>query len=296
MTRARRVRGVRVPGGSGQILDAAVRRGWLPARAAGVLRVAGVPVVAVGVLLWLAATVLRAGGAAPAQAYAEFVDPSTGSYLDVQLDDTLSSYGTFSAVVPGQGRVWPVPKARADATRSGDTVELSYDGPGLSDPQVVPGVPYDPPRTAPPPQEVRLRLVARLDPVRHTATVDVQVDRDRHRIQASAQPANAPAVVDEFLAAIRAADWDRVYSLESAAMRNGSKRQDMVVGLQNAGAITTVSAARATGPTVYSTKAGASYARTPVHLTYGSGPDATSVDATLVLALTGGSWNVLAVE
>ena len=63
----------------------------------------------IAVLLLLVTAVYRAGGAAAPSAYAEFVDPSSGSYLDVQLDSSRTSYGAFSAVVPGLGRVWPDP-------------------------------------------------------------------------------------------------------------------------------------------------------------------------------------------
>jgi hypothetical protein len=269
----------------------------VPPRAERVLRVAGVPLIVVGVLAWLAVTVLRAGSAGDPAAYAEYVDPATGSYIDVQLDDASPTFGTFSVVVPGAGRVWPVPDADVDTSRGpGGTVELRYDGPGLRDPQVQPRVPYDPPREQTEPQEVQLRLAAQVDTERQVATVEVWVDGDRQRLQGSAPLTGARPVVEDFLEAVRAGDWDRVYTLESMFMRNGSKRGDFVVNLANAGAITSVSAARPTGETEYSTRAGASYARTPIRLTYGTGPDAPSVDATLVLALTGGRWSVLSVE
>ena len=79
-------------------------------------------------------------------------------------------------------------------------------------------------------------------------------------------------------------------------MRNGSKRATFVTDLANGGAVTTISDARATGPTVLSTDAGVSYARTPIRVTYGDAPGATRVDATLVLAVDAGSWKVLGIE
>jgi hypothetical protein len=80
-------------------------------------------------------------------------------------------------------------------------------------------------------------------------------------------------------------------------MRNGSKRTDFVTELSNGGAVTTISDARAIGPSVQSTTdAGVSYVRTRVRFTYGDDPGATQVEATLVLAVDGGSWKVLGLE
>jgi hypothetical protein len=96
---------------------------------------------------------------------------------------------------------------------------------------------------------------------------------------------------------MRTGDWNRLYDVESSYMRNGSKRPDFVTELSNGGAVTTISDARTVGPSEYSTTdAGVSYLRTPIRLTYGDGPGATKVHATLVLAVDAGSWKVLGLE
>jgi hypothetical protein len=248
-------------------------------------------VLVVAVLLLLVLTVFRAGGAGAPSAYAEFVDPSSGSYLDVQLDSAKSNYGNFAAVVPGQGRVWP--KAKVDAAQgSGGAVELRYDGAGYRDPRVKPGG-RDELRPLKEPEAVRLRLVGQVDPVRNVASVDVWVDDERHRIASAGPPGGAQAVVDGFLTAIRTQDWDKLYSLQTAYMRNGSKRSDLVTGLSTGGVITEVTGARAMGPTTFSLRGGTTYGRTPVRLTYGSGAEKTTLDAELVIAVDGGSWAAL---
>jgi hypothetical protein len=119
------------------------------------------------------------------------------------------------------------------------------------------------------------------------------VDGERHHLSAAGHPAGAQAVVDDFLTAVRTHDWNTVYSLETPYMRNGSKRSDLVDGLSHGGVITEVSGARAIGPTSYVVRAGTTYGRTPVRVTYGSGAQRTSVDATLVTVVDGGSWGVL---
>ena len=107
--------------GAAELLDVATRRGWVDARTARVARTAGVPLVVLVVLVWLVVSVLRAGGAAEPPVFAEFVDPATSSYIDVQLDDTTKSYGTFSALLPGQGRDRPIQRQAEElAVAAGD--------------------------------------------------------------------------------------------------------------------------------------------------------------------------------
>ena len=282
--------------GAAELLDVATRRGWIDARTARVTRVAAVPVLVVVVLVWLVVSVLRAGGAGHPPLFAEFVDSSSNSYVDVQLNDSAKSYGAFSAVLPGEGRVWP--KGRVQTTqRSGGVVELRYDGTGYQDPYVQPGGrDEDPAVRRPPPPRVPVRFAGQVDAARHAASVDVWVNGRRYHITATQQVSGAEGVVDDFLVATRTGNWNELYTIESSYMRNGSKRSTFVTDLSSGGAVTTISDARTVGPTAYSSPAGVSYARTPIRLTYGDGPAATKVHATLVLAVDGGSWKVLGLE
>jgi hypothetical protein len=279
-----------------ELLDAAVSRGWLTPRRARAVRIAGVPALVLGTLAWLVASVLRTGGAPEPSPFAEFVDPAANSYLDVQLNSSATSFGAFSAVVPGDGRVWPTARVAASRSPSGG-VELRYDGVGRRDRQTQPGDRSQPARPHSPPDVVGLRLVGQVDATRHLASVDVWVDGDRHHIGSAGQLSGAQDVVHHFLGAVLARDWDEVYSLETASMRNGSKRGDFVTAMPDAGAVTSVSAARPVGPTTYSrTPAGVWYARTPVRFTYAAGTATTDVDATVVLVVEGGGWSVLSIE
>jgi hypothetical protein len=257
-----------------------------------------VPVLVVAVLVWLVVSVLRAGGAGQAPLFAEFVDPSGSSYLDVQLDSSTKSYGSFSALLPGQGRVWP--KGRVQTQQRADgVVELSYDGPGYQDPNAHPGGGDEPVAALrpPPPLVLPVRLAGQVDAASHVASVDVWVNGQRHHIASAGQVSGAEGVVEDFLTAIRTGNWNKLYTIESSYMRNGSKRATFVTDLSNGGAVTTISDARTTGPTVHTTDdAGVSYARTPIRLTYGDGPGATKIEATLVVAVDAGSWKVLGVE
>jgi len=261
--------------GAAELLDVATRRGWVDARTARVTRIAAVPVLVVVVVVWLVVSVLRAGGAGQPPLFAEFVDSSSNSYLDVQLDSSAKSYGAFSAVLPGKGRVWP--KGRVQTTqRSDGVVELRYDGIGYQDPYVRPGGgDEDPAVRRPPPPRVPVRFAGQVDPVRHAASVDVWVNGLRSHIAAPGQVGGAEGVVDDFLGAMRTGDWNELYDIESTYMRNGSKRSTFLTDLSNGGAVTTISDARTLGPTTYSNPAGVSYARTPVRFTYGDGPAAT---------------------
>jgi hypothetical protein len=262
---------------------------------AGAVRFAGVPVLVIGVLVWLVITVFRAGGAGAPAPDAEFVDGAGGSYLDVQLDRSKQNYGSLAVVIAGKGRVWP--KARVSISEdSANRVELHYQGDGFRDPRVTPRSRDEQPRPLKRPERVRLQLAGHVDPTRHLALVDVWVNGEEHRITAVGEPSGAQAVVEDFLQAVRTGDWDTLYSIETSYMRNGSKRREFPVAMANAGVITTVTAARATGPTAFSIRFGASLARTPIQLTYGVGPGATSVDATLVCAVAGGAWGVLSLE
>jgi hypothetical protein len=127
--------------------------------------------------------------------------------------------------------------------------------------------------------------------------VDVWVNGDRHHIASEGQVSGAEDVVQEFLVAMRTGNWNKLYTIESSHMRNGSKRATFVTDLTNGGAVTTITDARTVGPTAHSTTdAGVSYARTPIRLTYGDGAAATKVEATLVLTVDAGSWKVLGLE
>ena len=283
--------------GAAELLDVATRRGWIDARTARVTRIAGVPVLVVAVLVWLVVSVLRAGGAGHAPLFAEFVPSSGNSYLDVQLDSSTKSYGAFSAVLPGEGRVWP--KGRVQTTeRSDGVVELFYDGIGYRDPYMQPGGGDEEPAVRrPPPPQVPVRLAGQVDAARHAASVDVWVNGRRSHIAAAGPVSGGAGVVDDFLGAVRTGNWNKLYDIESTYMRNGSKRRGFVTELSNGGAVTTISDARAVGPPEYSTTdAGISYLRAPIRLTYGDGPEATKVQATLVLAVDAGSWKVLGLE
>jgi hypothetical protein len=284
--------------GAAELLDVATRRGWIDARTARVARTSGVPALVVVVLVWLVVSVLRAGGAGQPPLFAEFIDPSSSSYLDVQLDTSTKSYGSFSVLLPGQGRVWP--KGRVQTQERGDgVVELRYDGSGYQDPNAQPGGVDEAPDglKPPPPQVVPVRLAGQVDGARHVASVDVWVHGERHHIASTGQVSGAEGVVEDFLSAMRTGNWNKLYTLESPYMRNGSKRATFVTDLSNGGAVTTITDARALGPTVHTTTdAGVSYARTPFRLTYGEGAGATKVEATLVVAVDAGSWKVLGVE
>lgn len=283
------------PGGSTQLLDAAVRKGWIGPAGARAVGLAGVPVLVLAVLVWLVITVFRAGGAGAPAPNAEFVDGANGSYLDVRLDTSKQNYGSFAAVISGQGRVWP--KGRVSASQgSGDAIELRYEGDGLRDPRVKPGSRDEPSRPLKRPQAVRLRLAGQLNPARHIALIDVWVNDEEYRITSAGEPRGAQAVVDDFLQAIRTHDWQTLYGVETSYMHNGSTRAQFVSAMPNAGVITTATAARATGPTTFYDRSGASLARTPIRLTYGRGRDATSTDATVVCAVADGAWGVLTLE
>jgi hypothetical protein len=261
------------------------------------MKIAAVPVLALGALVWVVVAVFRAGGSGPPQAYAEFVDPSSSSYLDVQLDRRTTSYGTFSAVVPGVGRVWPA--ARVEARQQNPrVVELRYEGVGYRDPQMRLGsLPGEPPQGRSTRQVVQLRLVGQVDAASHVASVDVWVNGDRHHIASAGQVRGAEAVVYDFLAALRTRDWDKLYGIEAAYMRNGIRRGDFVTEMANAGAVTCISGAETIGSTTYSTtQAAVSYARTRIRLTYGTCAATARVDATLVLVVDRGTWKVLSVE
>src|SRR4051812_18420931 len=112
-----------------ELLDVATRRGWIHPGTARAMKIAGVPVLVLGALVWLVVAVLRGGGTGPPPVYAEFVDASSSSYLDVQLDRSKTSYGALSAVVPGEGRVWPAARVEA-RQRNPRVVELHYEGVG----------------------------------------------------------------------------------------------------------------------------------------------------------------------
>jgi hypothetical protein len=261
------------------------------------MKIAGVPVLALGALVWLVVAVLRAGGTGPPPVYAEFVDPSSSSYLDVQLDESTRSYGGVSAVMPGEGRIWPAARVEARQRNPG-VVELHYEGVGYRDPQVQPGaLPADSPQRPRKPQVVHLRLVGQVDAAGHVASVDVWVNGDRHHIGSTGEVRGAEAVVDDFLAALLARDWDKLYGIEAAYTRTGIRRNDFATEMANAGAVTCISGAETTGPTMYSTTgAGVSYARTPIRLTYGTCAPTARVDAALVLVVDGGTWKVLSLE
>ncbi len=273
----------------------AARRLRLEPAAARVLRVRVVPALVLVALVGLVLTVLQAGGAAPPSAYAEFVDRTGRSYLDVQLNPDATSYGAFAAVLPGEGRVWPTERVSVQQG-PGDMVTLQYDGEGKRDAGVQPGMRYMPKRTDPKPEEVALRLVGQVDPAGERADVEIWVDGVRHELTADRRPGGDQVALQQLLRALATQDFDTLYTLSSAGMRNGSTRSSYTRDLANAGVINDVTAARATAPTTYTVRYGTRYARTPLRLTYGSGADATDVDATLVLVLADGTWSLLTVE
>ncbi len=273
----------------------AARRLRLQPAAARVVRVRVVPALVLVALAALVFSVLRAGGAAPPSAYAEFVDSSGRSYIDVQLNDEASSYGAFAAVLPGSGRVWPTERVTVQQG-PGDMLTIRYDGEGKRDPRVQPGMRYMPRRTDPPPDVVGLRLAGQVDPAGERAEVDVWVDGVQHRIVSQRRPDGDQAALQQVLRALSTQDFDTLYTLSSAGMRNGSTRASWTKDLANGGVINDVTAVRATAPTTSTVRHGTRYARTPVRFTYGSGADARDVDATLVLVLADGTWSLLTVE
>ena len=253
------------------------------------------PALVLVALVGLVLTVLRAGGAAPPTAYAEFVDRAGTSYIDVQLNSEATSYGAFAAVLPGEGRVWPTERVKVQQG-PGDMLTLQYDGEGLRDARVQPGLCYMPKKADPAPEEVALRLTGQVDPGGERAELSVWVDGVPHRVSTDRRPGGDQDALQRLLRALSTQDFDTLYTLSSTGMRNGSTRSDYTTALPNAGVINDVTAARATAPSSSTVKHGTRYVRTPIRLTYGSGADARDVDATLVLVLADGTWSLLTVE
>src|SRR3954453_19106394 len=282
--------------GTAQLLDAATRRGWISAGTAGAARAAAVPVLVLGALVWLAVTVLRAGGSGPPPAYAEFVDPSSSSFLDVQLDRSSNIYGSFSAVVPGEGRVWPANRVDA-GQRDGAVVELRYRGAGYREVPPPGGAPAVPGARSLPPEKVQLRVVGHVDPERHVASVDVVVNGAGHHIGSPGEVGGANIGANDFLRALTSRNWAELYRIETASMRTRVPRSYFLTALSYGGAVTCISRAEAISPTTVRTSpAGISYARTPVRITYGGCAGGTSLQATLVLVVDGGVWKALSLE
>lgn len=284
----------KTPGrGTTPVLDSLTEKGRIPPRAAGILRVAGVPVIALVIVVWVATAVLRSGGAAQPHLYAEFVDVPGHSYLDVQLDPSQDSYGTFSVTLPGQERVWPAKGVTVRPAGEG-RLDLTYDGAGWRGPasdQVE--VPVD---QRVKPKRAHVRLTGQVDQARHVATVDVWVDGDHQRVSGGSvgEPDETVTAVVE---ALRARNWNQVYDLASPYMINGTKRGDFLVALGDGGAARQITRVDVLGPPQRSTSPeGASYARVPVRVTYGLETGTTSVLADLVLAVDRGSWKLLSLE
>ena len=279
-------------------VDAATERGWIKPRTGGVLKTIGVPVVVLGALVWIVVGLFRSGTAHP-RLYAEFVDVSGGSYLDVQLDHSATSYGAFSAALPGRGRVWPADRVDTTPAGTGRLVTLRYDGLGYQEPNAQPDnlADEEPPVRKPSRQRVQLRLVGQVDPAQHSASADVWVNGDHHHIRSTGTPGGAEEVVNDFLAAVSDGNWGKLYSVEDPYMRNGMRRTQFVTAMATSGAGRDISAADATGPTAYSTtEAGVAYARVPVRLAYTRQIATTDVHANLVLVVNQGAWRVLTLE
>jgi hypothetical protein len=307
-------------------LDVAARKGLIKPGIAKAVKTAGVPVLALGALVWVVAAAFASRGTEEPRLYAEFVDGSRNSYLEVQLDRAATSFGAFSASLPDGGRVWPAARVQATPQSSG-AVTLRYDGIGFQDmdahpdsepgdesprdehppqvperlpqvPEQLPQVPEPSPQaSAQPPQLVLLRLVGRVDPAHHTASVDVWVNGNHHRLASPGEVSGAEAVVSDFLAAARTGDWNKLYDLEHPYMRNGSKRSDFLTAMTSSGAATRISDAETMGSTKYSTTdSGVSFAQVPVRLIYGTGTGATTLQASLHLVVDEGTWKVLSLE
>jgi YD repeat-containing protein len=223
---------------------------------------------------------------------AEFPDVSDGSYLDVELNHSAKTFGSFSAFLPGEGRVWPRGRVKATRTSTG-AVELTYDGAGQLDRNAL----ADGSTTSRTfrPSAVSLRLVGRVSPIDHSASVDIWVNGKHHGIASREQEGGAEAVVDAFLSAVNRHDWSRVYDLSDRYMRNGVPRDKFTIGI-GAGAANRMTDVVALGPTTYTTtRAGVRFARVPIRVTYRAEATMTTVDAELVLAVDTGGWKVLSV-
>jgi len=261
------------------------------------VEIAAVPVLVLGALVWLVLILFRTGGVGPPPVYAEFIDPSSNSYLDVQLNRAMTSYGAFSAVLRGEGRVWP--GGRVDATQhDGRVVELRDEGVGYRDPRVQPsGQPVDPQDSRRPHQTVQLRVVGQVDPTSHTASVDLVVNGATHHIASVGGVGDAGEVVDDYLGALVTQNWNQLYRLETPSMRMWNTRKDYLAAMTNGGAVTCIRHAEAINSTTYdTTPAGVSFARTPIRLSYGPCASSTRLEATLVLVVDGGSWKALSLE
>ena len=255
------------------------------------LTAVGVPVLVAAALVWLVVVVLRAGGSPQPRLSAEFLSASGGSYLDVQLDDSVKSYGSFSAFLPGQGRVWA--KAGVKAASAG-AVDLSFSGRAYLDPNARADGTTSSHRLHL--RRVPVRLVGQVRPADHSASVDIWVNGSLRRLVARAQSGGADPVVRRFLTALNDHDWPRVYALSDRYMRNGVPVGEFVIGT-GAGAAHRITAVDAAGRTAYENSgAGVRFARVPIRVSYGAGTATTRVDATLVLAVDTGAWKVFAVE
>jgi hypothetical protein len=275
-----------------QLLDAVGEKGWVSPGRAKAARTVGVPVLVVAALVGLLVVVVRSGGTPQPQPTAEFLI-APGTYLDVELNPSARSFGSFAVRVRGAGWVRPAGRVNATSTSTG-RVELLYDGLGYLDPD-APAAGTASSRQ-PPPRAVQLLLVGQAGRVDHTASLDLWVDETHYTIVSPGETPGAEAVVSQFIAAVSTHDWTWVYDLSDRYMRNGVRLNEFVTNV-GAGAANRITEATTVGPMTHDiSKAGASFARIPIRLTYRAGTATTTVRAVLVLVLDGGAWRVFSVQ
>jgi len=233
----------------------------------------------------------------PAPLSSGFLDVMRGSYLRVQLDRAAGNYGAFTVSIPDVGLIWPE-KPAAVTVESPQVVKLRYDGPGSKDAEARLdtefGVGFQPDG---PTQPISLRLIGEVNPVHHTASIEVWLDGRHYHIGATAAPTTADPVVAAYLTAVRTGDWAALYGIADSSLRRGMTQSDFAAVMAGSDGATRISDAKAVGPTAYKVnEAGISYGRTPIRLTYGTGTSTTTEDGTLVLILEAGIWKVFTVE
>ena len=217
------------------------------------------------------------------------ITTTTGDYFTVALDSTKPNYGSYTVAIVGTGLVSSTAPSTVKAN-NGHDVELRYDGTANLDPAAT----LDPVfgagfRSSGQNQPAAVRIDGHVDPVHHTASIELWVNGVHHHLGQDGSRSPADPTFARITTDYTGGNWADVYEVTVPTMRADVSAADFAQHMA-AGVPGTITGAT-TGPVTYtSVDTGLTWASTPLTVTVTKDGTTTTLHATVKLVYATGSW------
>ncbi len=213
----------------------------------------------------------------------------------MQWGTTNPGYGQFIFTSPGVGAAWADVSATIAPSAGGFTV--SYSGAGRVDHAALVNTTFGSTfEKSGASQPATISLTATIDATKVVATATITVDGQSYTVSAPAPTHNAGPAVDQFIAALRDANWTALHDMLYSEFRNGVTVAELSAGIQpDLAASGTLLGGSLIAPSTYPGEPGAGYriAKGDIMLSFSANGSMKNEHSGVIFIQEQGVWKVL---